>query len=243
MLSNQLFHFLQRHLFLACGLSVLCIHAALTDTSTAATLWHQGLDPSVGTAVADQEFPDSQGSSIYVVSDVTFDSAVRIDKITVPFSDQAGDWPTGAANAILNIFPVDTALDTEDATSGKQVPVTISPQGTYVAHNITATNLSIELPSGSYWIGLTPILEGELYGQEFHLRATTSVGQLSHVSNPGGRFDHSALWIPGADLGADFQDAAITVFGSEIAMVAVPEPSAAFGLLLLQFGFLVRRRR
>ena len=62
------------------------------------------LDPKVRPAIKQSitERPEAQRRlkqffSIYIVSDVTFDSAVRIDQISVPFSDQVGDWPTGGS--------------------------------------------------------------------------------------------------------------------------------------------------
>ena len=229
---------------LACSIAALGVCVAFLTNAYSASLWHQGVYLGGGTAIADQEFPDFDPASIYIVSDVTFDTAVRIDEISVPFTDQSGDWPTGSANAILNIFPVDTSLDTEDATLGKRVPVTIGPHDFFVFNEVTATDLSIKLHSGSYWIGLTPILENSIYGQEFHLRANTAIGQPSHVSNPGGHFDHSATWIPVSDLGGgDAQDMAISISGSVIDAADVPEPSLALSLLLLQGACAIRRRR
>ena len=224
------------------ALSILSIgvNAITMGVSDAAILWHQELDPSVGSALADQEFPDGPGFDIYVVSDVEFASDVRIDEISVPFTSTLGNWPD-TAEATLNIFPVDLALDTEDPTSGMQVPVTIGNHPFFTVHSVTATDLNIELRSGSYWIGLTPIIPNDPFDQEFHFRANAQIGSGSFVRNPGGGFDLGTDWIPTTVIAADFVDAAITVRGAEIAIV--PEPSAALALLLLQLGFVVRRRR
>jgi hypothetical protein len=189
-------------------------HLAFIDSASAAILWQQDLNTGFQTAAADQKFPDAERYDVYIVSDVTFDSAVRIETISAPFTDRNAGWPLGKSFAILNIFPVDAALDTEDVTLGLQVPVTISLHSIRLILDVTATNLSIELPGGSYWVGLTPILDSVSYGQEYHLPAVTEVGQPSYVRNPGGGFGFGTDWVQVADLSASYRDAAITILGT-----------------------------
>jgi len=201
----------------------------------AITLWDQQPDTNF-TAIVDQVFPDEPTFSTYLVSDVVFASNVTIDSVTTYFSDSFGSWPANAT-AILNIFADDGALDTEDPTAGTSIAATFSVGADGL--ELMASGLGINLSAGTYWIGLTPVLDSATYGQEFHQAGTAVVGAQSQLRNPGGAFGNGSDWFDGFDFAGHNYDGAITIEGS---VVPVPAAVWLFGSGLLGLIGIARKK-
>ena len=67
---------------------------------------------------------------------------------------------------------------------------------------------------GTYWIGLTPMLDFGGNGQEFHLEAAL-MGATTQARNPGGGFGHGSDWFEAGPTfgGLDSWDGAIRIEG------------------------------
>lgn len=195
------------------------------------TLWDQ--QPSLAANFVDQNFSDFPSFATFVVTDVSFGTAVTITDIITYYTAGFGAWP-GAATATLNIFPKvgPDPLAGDDPFSGVSVPVTIG-LGSSGALEVHASGLSIGLGAGDYWVGLTPELAFGTFLQEFRYDATTLVGDDSSARNPGGGFGAGTGWFDPDILIGPYGDAAITILGT-------PAPS---GLALLGLGGLVATRR
>ncbi len=82
--------------------------------------------------------------------------------------------------------------------------------------NVTVTDLGdvlavtadldryINLGPGNYWVGLTPIAEFEMFGQEFHLHSSEFVGGPTMYRNPGGGFGLGKNWGSADQLCPDY---------------------------------------
>jgi hypothetical protein len=226
------------------GLKMLTLVVLLTSHSVsvqAIILWDQQPDPN-GQGIIDQVFPDFPEFSSYMVSDVVFSTDVSIDSVTTYFTNVNTSWPQNSTGtAILNIFADDGALDTEDPTAGLLVTADFSVGGNWL--ELMASGLAIDLLAGTYWIGLTPVLSFDPFGQEFHQQATPNVGAHTQLRNPGGGFAFGTEWVEAGSIGsvADF-DAAITIRGEE---ASIPEPTilALLSLGLAGLGFTRRKMK
>jgi len=208
-----------------------------------AVLWDQQPDLSENTwAVHDQESADFPEGSAYIVNDVMFDSAVTITSVTTYFSWFSQGFPIGedVLSARLNIFPKTSSLpaDDDDPRLGMSVPVDVSEEmfdGLGLTWVFEADDLSIDLPAGAYWVGLTPQLEfGEWGFATFHSPALM-VGDVSasRVPDSPGDGDWNPISTPDGPW-----DAAITIHGT-----VIPSPGT---LGLVGVGGLMaacRRRR
>ena len=205
----------------------------------AITLWDQQPDTGVeATAIIDQVVPDFNEFSTYQVSDVVFATNVTIDSVTTYFTNASGLWPANAT-AILNIFDDDGALDTEDPTAGTSVAATFSVGADGL--ELMASGLGINLSAGTYWFGLTPVLDFATYGQEFHQQATSLVGSETQARNPGGGFGFGTGWLDVGDVTSGVNiDSAITIEGS---VVPVPAAVWLFGSGLLGLVGIARRKK
>ncbi len=210
----------------------------------AGVLWYQAPNTSA-TAYVDQEFPDYSTYSTYQVHDVTVGAGGwNIQSITGYFTVgySPTPWPA-TANVVINIFPVAGSLpgSGDDPTAGAVYPASLSVVGASTL--VTASGLSINLAAGNYWIGITPIILFDTYGQEFHQQADAVMGYYSAMRNPGGGFGIGTAWGTYAlwGVGADPADGAIRI---ERTSAAIPEP-ATWSLLALGLGALafLRRRR
>jgi len=213
--------------------------AALLAAPSFATdiLWDQPVDPAQ-TALVDQAFGDFPDFSTYMVNDVTFGSDVVIESVTTFFTNTALTWPQGGSgSATFNVFS-DPVTGADDPTLGTTVTVDFMVGADGL--EVTASGLNLALSAGTYWIGLTPILDFGVFGQEFH-QGSALVGANSLARNPGGGFGVGTDWVEAgpAFSGADF-DGAIRITGKTS---AIPEPATASLIAIGLAGLVARRRR
>lgn len=202
------------------------------SVASAQVVWDQQPDFSQA-AFVDQQFGDFPTFSTYQVHDVVFGGATTITSVTTYFTLGFGNWNSGITSAVLNIFS-DPVGSGDDPTTGITVPIVISNYGGGLA--VTASGLSINVGAGTSWVGLTPIADFGVYGQEFHAASLPLVGANTLARNPGGDFGVGTDWVQaGPTFGGVDYDGAITIEG-----VPVPAPGA---LALLALGGLAARRR
>ena len=209
--------------------------AALVSAAGADVLWDQSDYNVAQAAFVDQEFGDFPDFSTYLVNDVAFGSGVNVTDVTTYFtSNFSGLWGS-ITSARLNIYDhAPTAADNPSTGTSVGVSITDNGDGSLSAH---ASGLNINLAAGTYWVGLTPIGDFGVVGQEFHLASFTSTGADSLARNPGGGFGIGTDWV---NAGVTFGgltpwDGAILIGGT-----VVPAPGA---LALLGLGGLVGTRR
>jgi hypothetical protein len=224
-------------------LCVLAILGLFVAPVSAAVLWDQSsFDPSVN-ALVDQEFGDFPDYSSYMVMDVTTDAGGwNVESVSTYFTNAGGTFEFGVNQGRLSIFAKTGALPTaaDNPVSSAIVPVTVTNMGDH--YLIEASGLSESLAgSTDYWIGLTPIADFGIFGQEFHNAAAPLIGADTAWRNPGAAFgfggdwqtvaavDTSGLWVGG-------YDAAFKVEGT-----VVPEPASL--MLIALGGIAVLRRR
>lgn len=215
------------------ALTVISAAAALSATAGADILWDQSNYDVATPAIIDQEFGDFADYSCYQVHDVNFASNVIISDITTYFTNQTGLWG-GVTTGVLNIYDhAPTAADNPSTGTSVAVSVTNNGDGTL---SVRASGLGIALSAGSYWIGLTPVADFGVFGQEFHLASFTSSGSASLLRNPGGAFGFGTDWGGAGSLTGNpsYVDGAILING------VIPAPGA---VALLGFGGLMASRR
>jgi MYXO-CTERM domain-containing protein len=205
---------------------MLCVIGVcgMAATASADTLLDQPPDPGLFLGNANQEFSDFPDFSTYAVNDVSFVIGVTLETITTYHRNFNDTWPgVGTGTAILNIFDkVGARPDdvTDDPTVGLIVPVQFVESATGV--DVIAGGLSIDLPAGDYWIGLTPQLDAIFPGQENVLLAGTLIGDETAQNNPGGAFGFAPGWSGvGDSIGGVPVDYAMTIEGTPI-----PAPGA-----------------
>ena len=178
-----------------------------------AVLWDQQPDTSI-TTVIDLEIAEPFAAfSTYQLNDATFTSGVVVSEVTTYFSNTSGVWTSDTIfEARLCIFPFDfTPFD--PSIDGEVVPVTVTNLGNGVLA-VTASKLSIQLGAGSYWFGLTPVLDPSTLAQEFRFDSGNTVGGMSVFRNPLNGFGLGAGWMPTDALVPGFGDAALTLRGA-----------------------------
>lgn len=206
-------------------------------------LWDQQPDdPFSSGAVVNQEVPDLTEFSTYQVNDATFSTDVLVASVSLYFTDNTGTWPAFVTDGVLNIFDGNGLQPTDDPTTGGDFGVANVNLDVFSIGNgilvLQATNLNIQLEAGTYWFGLTPLVESS-FPQEFSINAEgPTVGQESMYRNPGGAFGLGTDWAPSGQLFDGFRDVSFTVAGE-----IVPEPNSAFVILLFGLGVACRRRQ
>lgn len=183
-----------------------------------------GQDPDPdGFSIVHQEISDAMDFSVFVVNDVSFNSTVDIDSISVFYTNTQDTWPGGVFDAVLNIFP---AVGLGDPNLGIVVPVSVTDVGGYL--EITASGLGLQLAAGDYYLGLTPIGDSTVVGQEFHLPAFVQQGLRSMYRNPGGAFGLPAGtdWGDTEDLQMGYPDASMVVRTATASVVEFVPPAA-----------------
>lgn len=185
-----------------------CCTLFCSDTGFGQTvIWDQQPETSIP-QVIDQEIPDQAIFSTYVVSDVTFGTAIMLSDVTVYFTNSNGLWENNISDARLCIFPGDYS-SFDPSIDGQIVPVVVTDLGNNVLA-ITAQNLEIQLAAGIHWIGLSPMSPSSI-PQEFHYASSNQIGGLSFARNPGGGFGLGTDWFSADTLSPSFLDAAITI--------------------------------
>jgi len=193
--------------------------------------------------MVNQDFPDFPTYSSYLVNDVVVPAqgwCVDGIRIYVSNSNEAqgfSSWVGAVTVGVLNVFPDDGALDSEDPTLG--APVIVACEETVIGGDvlsITTTGLDLELAQGTYWIGLCPEAGFSELNQEFTwgIGEGLSDGASTEFRNPGGAFGLGTGWAPaGTLLIGDDWDMAMQVTGSLGACNAVggsfpPDSFSAF---------------
>lgn len=188
-------------------------------------LWNQPVDPLKIAYYVNQEFfPDVPTYSTYVVSDIVVPAG--------GWTVTSGTWYGGCWNGcyslptipvVLNVFSLAGSLPGagDDPTAGTQYTASISFSG--AAATIQLTGLSLGLPAGSYWIGITPVASFASDGQLGFRQTTNTLGYLDALRNPGGGFGLGTDWMPVSVVGAG-TDAAFMLEGTA-GGGAIPEPS------------------
>jgi hypothetical protein len=156
----------------------------------------------------DQVFTDAAASSGYLVNDVsTGGETWRVTKVTTYFTQGLeGSWtPESVTTGHLQVYPKSGALpvDLDDVAPEHVVPVTLVDEGGFVWRVEADTSGVQELKciSGEFWIGLTPVTDYAVDGQEYHW-VTTLVGEETALRNPGGAFGLGSGWLSLGDADA-----------------------------------------
>ena len=228
----------RRVLSMAVGCALFVSPAALADDKVG-VVWDAPVNPDLPSFV-DQEFGDFPDFSTYLVHHIVLDRKTAIHDITTYFTNVNLGWPLGAVDARLNIFDQfgslpDNGLD--NPQDGTLVTANIADNGDLGLKAYTNLGGNLVLQAGEYWIGLAPILDFLVFGQEFH-RGSDNFLKNSAARNPGGGFKLGTDWF---DAGNTFGDppsdwgGAITITGKNL-----PTPGA---LALLGVAGLVGRRR
>ncbi len=179
-------------------------------------LWDQSDYDEGVNAFVDQVFDDFPDFDSYLVTDIDTGGDAWVINSVMTFFTNGNDWANaGVKQGRLNIFPKTGNLPdgADDPGAGQVVDITIIDQGDTIA--ITAAGLSIELTPGEYWVGLTPLANFGVFGQEFH-RGAPIIGDDTAWRNPGGGFGLGAEWSDTGVLAPDWVgafDAAISITG------------------------------
>jgi len=164
-----------------------------------AVLWDQTTFSAI--AWLDQVFTDDTASSGFQVSDVSTGGATwNVTKVTTYFTQGvAGTWSPGTiTSGNLQVYPKTIALpaDLPDVAPEYTVPITLVDDGgfTWRVEADTSGIAELQCITGDYWIGLTPITNYAVDGQEYHW-VSAAVGVESAFRNPGGGFALGTGWM------------------------------------------------
>jgi len=209
---------------LAAGFLDAAISIEGTEGLPMGVLWDQEPDPA-GFAIIHQEFLDAPPFSVYVVNDIDLPADSEIGSVSVYFTNTQSSWPGNVTMGILNIFTAPNGLG--DPTTGILVPIDVTDVGGFL--EISATGLNIPLAAGQYFIGLSPMADSSMVGQEFHLPSDSFDGFASMYRNPSGAFGlpSGTVWGDADELQPGYPDASMritaTTFGGSMF-----EPPATF---------------
>jgi len=190
--------------------------------------WDQSDVVTEVNALVDQEFPDYPDFSSYMMMDFENSSPWSIFGLYTFFTDQTLAW-YGVTEARLNLFPKDGPLPAvgDDPTAGVVVPVSVAASD-FGGVQVYAGGLDIDVYQGQHWIGLTPIAEFGVFGQEFHQAAAPLMLDDTAWRNPGGGFGYGHDWQTTAGLSDEWVGQYDAAF-----KIVIPEPAS---LMLLGLG-------
>lgn len=164
------------------------------------------------------------GLTIYTVGDVTVgNGGWNVDRITTYYSRVDPNWGLAITEGTLLVFPKTGALPVDgadDPAAGSSVAMS----GTLFDDRIevTASGLDLDLASGEYWIGITPVAPSGFFGPEIHMSSQTFLGASSA--------SYDSFAFPGPPAWFEFNpgvDAAMLIEGTLHDPVAVAPPSWA----------------
>jgi len=163
----------------------------------------------------DQDYPDFPDFSIFVVASVSFDTDVELTSITGYFTDN-NVWPANEfAPVVLNVFEGELG-SVDDPRLGYIVDAffVVGDDGMEVTADLAVLSNPLVLKGGTqYWIGITPMLEFNDFGSEFHQES--DLGPNSMIRNPGGGWGFGTEWWDVGELTGLFDySAAITITGN-----------------------------
>jgi hypothetical protein len=166
----------------------------LATAASAEVLWDQSdYDPFGAAYFNSVSGSPPFGSTTYAVSDVTVDGGWHVESITTYFSALDVTWGTAIFEGHVHVFPKTAALP--DAGDDPALSMVVPMSGVLVGDHweVTASGLSIDLDTGEYWIGLTPVAPSGPFGPELHLGAIAAVGDATAAIDPAG-FIYPATW-------------------------------------------------
>ena len=179
------------------------------------------------TAWIDQVFTDFPNSSSFQVADISTGSDVwQVNKVTTYFTQGiAGSWsPATVTSGNLQVYSKSAALPSNGADLAPEytVPITLVDEGgfTWRVEADTTGIPELQCITGDFWVGLTPITNFAVDGQEYHW-TVSAINDETALRNPGGAFGLGAGWVglsglDGASTGPPYEGA-IKLEGSVLA--------------------------
>jgi len=121
------------------------------------------------------------GMTNYVVNHVTVvGGGWLVDSISTYYSALDPGWGDAITTGHLHVFTKTGVLPmdgTDDPTLSTSVAMTGMLDGDHIV--VTASGLNLELEPGEYWIGITPVAPGGMWGPEIHLSSMSLMGDAS----------------------------------------------------------------
>ena len=146
-------------------------------------------DPAlIGGGVANGQFTDRPGEDVIALTLISLSEETELNTVTVFMTNLFEDYPVGGSGtAIMNIWPEVSGgipLGVNTLTGGGLGPASASVDYVATANGleVVASGLSVTLPAGDYFIGLSPVLDFGANGQEF-LQDAGSNGQATLLDN------------------------------------------------------------
>lgn len=217
--------------------ALAALMACTAAPALSATLWEQS---ATGSGLTSQDFPDL-GGVVQVLNDVVFGQAVTINKVSVPFSVDAGTVVPTVAH--LDIFSGPT-LDSADVPGiGLDYGIASAPvnviQNSSVDWVIEVTGLNISLAAGTYWIGLAPVAPFSGGSNRFFAkRSVTPVGAVAQLRDQQNLFGAGITeWTDITLFSSSQPEIGLKVEDASPSLTPVPAP-AGLPLLLAGAGVL-----
>lgn len=162
------------------------------------------------------------GGSVHYAHDIEIFDQVTITSISTYYT--AFNFDTASAvEAYLYIGEKTGSLPVNGVDlpqeNGTLVPITVSTDanGIYV---ITAAGLAESLAPGQYWVSLTPILPGGIWGPDFHISSLTPWGDVSAW------YEYCGQFAPAWGANFDGLDGSILIEGT---VDVVPSEDTSWG--------------
>ncbi len=157
---------------------------AIAQLASAEVLWDQSdFDPWGAGFFNSESGGPPMGMTVHCVTDITVPTTHDwfIDSITTYYSALDQVWSEGIIEGYLHLFPKVGPLPidgTDDPGASTVVPMSGYLNGDH--HVVTATGLNLHLTPGDYWICITPVAPGGMWGPEIHLGSLSApIGDAS----------------------------------------------------------------